>query len=301
MNFKATEDDIKKRLDKFLVEKMSQYSRSQIKKLIEQDFVLVNKQKASVHQFLKIDDLISVTLPPEKEREPIPSLEVLAKGNGYIVINKPAGMLTHHAQGTTHEATVADWLVQEHPEAKTVGDIDRPGIVHRLDRDTSGTMVLATTSEMYNHLKHQFHDRLIKKTYTALVHDHLADPKGIINKPIGRSKKDGRMAARVEKLSENDRDAITEYEVKTSYEKYDFIKAYPLTGRTHQIRVHLMSLGHPIVGDHIYTIHGQKKVIDLGRIFLHATQLAFTDLEGQQIIVDSELPNELNAFLDKLK
>ncbi len=301
MTYKALAEDAKKRLDKYLVERLPQYSRSQIKKFIEQELVLVNKKKATVHQFLKIDDIIAFTPPAKIEKDPIPALEILAKGNGYVVINKPAGLLAHSAQAAMHEATVADWLIEHYPEAKIVGDVDRPGIVHRLDRDTSGTMVLATSSEMYNLLKLQFHDRLIKKTYLALVHDHLTEPKGIIDKPIGRSKKDGRMAARVEKLSEADRDAITEYEVEKSYEQYDLVKARPLTGRTHQIRVHLMSLANPIVGDKIYTIHGQKNIVDMGRIFLHAMELEFTDLEGNQVVVQSPLPKELETFLSTIK
>lgn len=301
MNFKAQQEDDKKRLDKFLVEKMPQYSRSKLKKMIEQGFVTVNKAIPSVHQFLKEQDLIAVTIPEKKEPEPIPELEVLAKGDGYLVINKPAGMLTHHAQGTNHEATVADWLIANYPEAKTVGDPERPGIVHRLDRDTSGAMLLALTQSMYESLKGQFHDRQIKKTYIALVHENLPTKSGTIDKPIGRSKKDGRMAARTKALSESDREAITDYEVITSYKKFDLVKAYPKTGRTHQIRVHLMSLGHPIVGDKIYTIHGQKKVIELGRIFLHATALEFTDEQGKLIHVSSPLPSQLEEFLTSLK
>jgi 23S rRNA pseudouridine1911/1915/1917 synthase len=291
----------KTRLDAYLTTKLPEVSRSQIQKAIKADRVLVNGGSTSVHYFLHEGDSIEYTEEAPIPKMKIPKLEILAKGKGYLVINKPAGMLAHQAQKKEHEATVSDWLVKKKKKAATVGHPNRPGIVHRLDRDTSGTMILATTEEMYDNLKKQFHDREIHKTYIALVHGELPHPSGTVNKPIGRSKKEGRMAARTEKMSDKDRDAVTTFEVTQVFQKYSLIKAWPKTGRTHQIRVHMMSQGNAIVGDAIYTTHGQKQVIDMGRIFLHASKLCFTDLKGRRILVESPLPEKLESFLATVK
>lgn len=301
MKFTIESLEEKTRLDHYLNEQLKDQSRSQIQKAIKRGLVTVNGQTTSVHHWLHEGDLIEIQEAPKEEKAPIPKLEILAKGKGYLVINKPAGMLTHHAQGSDLEATVADWLVKKKKKAATVGHPDRPGIVHRLDRDTSGAMILATNDEMYDHLKQQFHDREIHKTYTALVHGHLPHHEGVINKPIGRSKKEGRMAARTEKLSDKDRDAETSYQVEKELHQFSLVTAWPKTGRTHQIRVHMMSQGNAIVGDAIYTTHGQKEVIDLGRIFLHASKLCFTDLKGRRILVESPLPDELQSYLESQK
>ena len=298
--FTALAEDNGKRLDKFLTDKLEKISRSQIKKLIEKGNVLVNASIPSVHEFLHEGDLISV-MPTKKDADlKTPEIDIILQGDGFIVIDKRAGILTHpanHQKG----GTVLDWLLEHDPDISEIGDPARPGIVHRLDRDTSGVMILATTLKMYDHLREQFHDRKVSKTYVALVHDQLPHLEGTINKPIGRSEKGIRMAARVEKVSEKDREAITNYKVMQTFQKYSLVEAKPLTGRTHQIRVHLMSLGNPVVGDQLYKVHGQKKVIDLGRIFLHATQIKFTDLSGHEVVVDSPLPKELENFLLELK
>lgn len=306
-NFTTTEDDKGQRLDKYLTSKLSDTTRSQIKKFIKNGFVTVNDKKTSVHQFLNPGDLINIKPPSTKTIErAVTAIEILEETADCLVINKPAGVLSHANQNDSKSPTVTDWLLKKYPNIKdkdkdkNVGDAERPGIVHRLDKDVSGVMIIAKTQEMYEHLKQQFHDRLIKKTYTALVHGHLPELEGQINKPIGRSTSEARMAARVQSLDSKDKDAITDYLVIKKYKKYDLVQAQPLTGRTHQIRVHFMSMGTPIVGDQIYTIHKQKKIIDLGRIFLHATKISFSDLNNHEQTVDSKIPKDLRDFTNSL-
>lgn len=297
--FTVSPDDKGERLDKFLAARLPETSRSQIKKLIKHGNVLVNAAQPSVHYFLHEGDLVSMMPSKEDVKLTTPKLEILEKGEGYLVIEKPSGILAHPANNQKG-GTVLDWLLEYDPTVAEIGDPLRPGIVHRLDRDTSGVMILATSPAMYDHLKQQFHDRQISKTYTALVHNQLPHLEGEINKPIGRSEKGIRMAARVKKIDEKDREAITKYKVLKTFQKYSLVETKPQTGRTHQIRVHLMSLGNPVVGDQLYKVHGQKKVIDLGRLFLHAGQIKFADLSGKEIIATSPLPQKLQDFLDDL-
>ena len=294
--FKATQLTGKTRLDKFVNEKLD-VSRSQIKKMIEAGQILVNDKQPSVHEFLNEGDVIEVHIKKTKTKK-LPKIKILAEESGYVVIEKPAGVLVHSTDNSNEE-TIVDWLLKNYPEVKKIGEPGRQGIVHRLDRDTSGVLLLTISNKMHESLRNQFHDREVKKTYLALVHGNLPHMEGEVNKPIGRSSK-GRMAARVEKISEKDREAITKYKVIQRLRKFDLVEAYPLSGRTHQIRVHLMSLGNPVVGDSLYTIHGQKEVIDLGRLFLHATKLEFADLEGNKISVESKLPTKLKQYLKEL-
>ncbi len=289
----------KQRLDKYLTEQLAPLSRSQIKKLIENGQVLVNGEKPTVHHWLKPGESISVETEKEYTPAPLPEIEILAKTRHYLVINKPVGVLTHPADSHPEDPTVTDWLKKKFPKIK-VGEEHRPGIVHRLDKLTSGVMIIARTEEMYEELKRQFHDREIKKTYLALTHDHLPELAAEIDKPIGRSQKGIRMAARAEKISEKDRDAFTLYKVLNRYTHHDYVEATPLTGRTHQIRVHLHSLGNPIVGDPLYRIHGQKDHDEFPRLFLHASTIRFKNLKGQEQTITAELPKELETILASL-
>lgn len=289
------------RLDKFLTGKLGNLTRSQVKKLILQQRILVNEEKPSVHQFLKEGDRITMTAAPTADERPLPEIRIIEKGDGFVVIDKPAGVLVHPAKVESNEPTLVDWIKKTFPEAASVGYVERPGIVHRLDRDTSGAMVIATTQAMYDHLKQQFLDRKVKKQYLALVHDHVRDDEGEIRFAIGRSRNKARMAARAQDVYDTDREAVTRYKVLTRFNKpFTLVQAEPLTGRTHQIRVHFQSLGFPVVGDQVYTITKQRSKIDLGRHFLHAQQLSFTDVAGNEHTVQSALPPDLQQYLDKL-
>ncbi len=219
----------------------------------------------------------------------------------YLVVEKPAGLLVHRAPGKT-ETTLADELAERFPALLGVGESpERPGMVHRLDRDVSGLMVIAKTEPMFLELKRQFKNREIKKEYTALVHGVLTPSQehGIIDRPIGRSLTGrGRMAAYSQE-QEKSREAKTEYWVSERLRHHTLLRVQIHTGRSHQIRVHLFSLGYPIVGD---TLYKQKRIkpARIERIFLHASVLGFKDLDGGYHEYESKLPEELQNFLTTL-
>lgn len=227
---------------------------------------------------------------------------VIAETKDYLVIEKPAGLLAHPAPNTD-EPTLLDFLAKKYPETKKIGDPNRAGLVHRLDRDVSGVMVIPRTPEMYEHLKKQFQERTIEKHYTALVHGNIKKEDGVINFPIGRSKRHGRMAARAEQgteMQDGDREAETHFWVLDRRVGSTLLDIQIKTGRTHQIRTHLFAYGFPIIGDTIYHPKTTKLKRSPGRIFLHASRLAFTNLAGERVEYVSELPEILRAFLDTL-
>lgn len=299
--FTVNRENEGKRLDKFLTETLVDTTRSQIKKMIKNQLISVNEKFPTVHQFLKEGDSVRISEPEIVSQASVPVIRMLAKGSGYVVINKPAGVMTHGTPGRHGDPTVTAWIKAELPGALALGDPERPGIVHRLDKDTSGVMIVATSQPMYDSLKAQFKNRQIHKEYIALVHGHLPKKNMKVEKPIGRSKNGTGMAARVKALSDKDREATTEFEVIKSYSKFDLVKARPITGRTHQIRVHLKSIGNPVVGDKLYKIRGQKEAAELNRLFLHARSVSFSDLDGNPQTVNSTLPKELSEFLNTIE
>ncbi len=323
INFTATQADAKKRLDKFLTEKLKEQSRSQLKKIIKQGLVTINGKPASVHQFLKENDVIyfdetkrqaeaknaSPILAADK---PAPVPKIIFEDNNFLVLEKPAGLLVHPTE-KNEKNTLVDWLIKNYPAIEAVGEQKyRAGIIHRLDRDVSGTMVVAKTNAMFNHLKNQFKKRLIKKEYTALVYGHMTKHEGEIDLPIGRSK-DGKFVAHPrlgqEKFSDNDRTARTKYQVLEYIRDYTLLKVEILTGRTHQIRAHLSAIGHPILGDRVYKpkkrifhfLWKKIKVVDPGRIFLHSLKIGFYDLDNNWRDFESTLPEKLNSYLNEIK
>jgi len=288
------------RLDKFITNKLPDLSRAFIQKQIKDGSITVNSDKTTAHYKPSTGDIIEIakteqtkpSLSPNKDVQ----FDVIDETADYIVINKPAGLVVHPAHGV-HEPTLTDGLLAKYPEIAKVGENElRPGIVHRLDREASGLMVIARTQKMFDHLKKQFQERAIEKEYIGLVHGIIEDEDGTIDTPIGRSQtKDGRMAAHPEK-QEKDKDAKTEFEVEERIKNYTLLKVKILTGRSHQIRVHLNSIQHPVVGDTLYT-NKRIKHADLNRLFLHASKLGFDDLDSERKEFESDLPEELINFL----
>ncbi len=231
-------------------------------------------------------------------------LEIIYKDENIIAVNKPAGLLVHSAPTTDpEEKTLVDWIIENYPETKTIGDDPeiRPGIVHRLDRDTSGILLIARNQETFEYLKKQFQDRKIQKTYTALCAGRIKNKTGVIDIPIGRSKKTPTKRVASLKAHGKLREAITEYRVKKEFENYTLLEAYPKTGRTHQIRVHLKAIGLPIICDKLY---GGKKpfcLFDLNRHFLHASALEFKLQNGGKIKLEADLPEDLDRVLKLLE
>jgi len=291
------------RIDKFLSQKLS-LSRAFIQKQIKSGEITVNAEKVNAHYLPSIGDEIEIAKTEQEKPRILPNndiaLDIIDEANNYIVINKQSGLAAHPALGVMG-TTLADVLVAEYPEISNVGDDAlRPGIVHRLDRDVSGLMIVARTQKMFENLKKQFQERTVHKEYTALVHGIIKEENGMIDTPIGRSlTKDGKMAAHTQE-TENDREAKTEFEVLERIKNYTLLKIKIHTGRTHQIRVHLNSIGHPIVGDGLYA-NKRIKQPDLNRLFLHASKLKFDDLNGEHKEYESNLPKELKQFYESLK
>jgi 23S rRNA pseudouridine1911/1915/1917 synthase len=237
------------------------------------------------------------------------NIEIIADTKDYLVINKPAGLLVH---GAPHikEATLVNWLLQEYPEVGQIGeDLDRPGIMHRLDKDVSGLMVIAKNHASYEALKEQFKNRTITKEYTALVYGKVLKDEGEIDFPIKRSTKGYKMAAVPQNFSEENEDekirlAATTFSVIKRFINFTLLKVIIKTGRTHQIRVHLHAYGYPLVGDNLYNNKQSKiknKKYNLGRVFLASTRLEFNDLDGIRQNFSLGLPEDLNQFLTQIK
>jgi len=236
-------------------------------------------------------------------------IEIIADTKDYLVINKPAGLLVH---GAPHikETTLVDWLLEKYPEIGQVGeDLDRPGIMHRLDKDVSGLMVIAKNHSSYECLKDQFKNRTITKEYTALVYGQVLKDEDEIDFPIKRSTKGFKMAAVPQNFDEeNDeakvRQAATTFSVIKRFINFTLLKVIIKTGRTHQIRVHLHAYGYPLVGDSLYNNKRSKiknKKYNLGRVFLASTHLEFKDLNGKKQSFSVGLPEDLIQFLAQIK
>jgi len=223
--------------------------------------------------------------------------EIIKEEKDYLIINKPAGLVVH-SDGRTQEKTLCDFLIERYPEIKGLGEplkiregennqenkkiIDRPGIVHRLDRNTSGVMIIARTQEGFEYFKNLFKNRKTQKTYHAFIYGNLKEDSVIINEPIGRSKKDFRQWMAGDRARGKLRSAETEFKVLKRSDKKDltFIEAYPKTGRTHQIRVHLKYINSPIVCDDLYAPNRGSR-LGFNRMALHAYSIKFKDLEGE--------------------
>ncbi len=233
-------------------------------------------------------------------------IKVLYEDKDILVIDKPSG-ISVHGDGKTKEKTITDWVLKNYPKLKGIGEpatfnhkeIDRPGIVHRLDKETSGVMLLAKNQKVYEFLKKQFADREIKKTYLAVVSGFMKDDHGVINKPIGRSPSDFRRHLAGRGARGELREAITEYfvikRIELNKNKFSILEIKPKTGRTHQIRVHMKYLNHPVACDSLYDPKGHCPT-PFSRLALHAKSIEFKDLKGKIIKIESPLPKEFKKL-----
>lgn len=236
---------------------------------------------------------------------------ILYEDANLAVLNKPAGLMVH-GDGRSKEKTLADWLLKKYPEIKDVGEsvtlksgevLERPGIVHRLDKDTTGAIIIAKNQETFLFLKNQFKERTIVKNYHVFVYGKIKEMRGVIDRPIGRSNKDFRMWSAQRGARGDLRKAVTIYRVISQSKDFTFVEATPKTGRTHQIRVHFKAINHPVVCDKLYS---PKKETGLGftRLALHAFQIKFKNLEGKLIEVEAPYPadfKEAIKILDSMK
>ena len=295
------EDEKTTRLDKFLVERLPEFSRARLQGLIADGFVFVNGSAAKKSgQSIEAGTNIEVRIPPPSPTnligENIP-LDIVFENDDLMVVNKPAGMVVHPAAG--HDSgTLVHAALGHDPDLEGIGGEERPGIVHRLDKETSGLILLAKNERAHRWLQDQFRLRKVEKAYIALVDGKPPTPTGRVETFIGR---DPRHRKKMANVSQNKgRDAISEYKTLESFDKHTLLEFHPLTGRTHQIRLHCAFLGCPIVGD---TVYGKKNsTLDIDRHFLHAFRLRIIlPNEKQPRMFEAELTGELMGVLEEVR
>ncbi len=291
-------EQLKVRLDKYLAEKLLSISRSQIQRDIEDGLVEVNgKIIKEPHHAVRLNDAIEYKERAAKKIVPPNiTLKTLYNNNGLLIIDKPAGLAVHKGAGIKGDS-LADALLYQFKDIRLVGEEGRAGIVHRLDKDTSGVMLIALTQEMYEFLKDAFAERKIKKEYVALVSGRLPQAHGSIDVPIGKSSSDFRKYTTKKMLLA--KPSLTEYWVIEYLDGYTLIRVRLHTGRTHQIRVHFSSQGFPLAGDTLYG-PSQPQPTGLNRQFLHARRIEVQLPDQTWIEADSDLPNDLRAVLKTL-
>jgi 23S rRNA pseudouridine1911/1915/1917 synthase len=330
LTFRPISNDIGKRLDAFLSEKIEGWSRSRLRRLIDNGEASVNGTNSKPSYKLREDDeiVVELTEPPVATFEPenIP-IDVVYEDDSLAVINKPAGLIVHPGagvnSGTLANAIAWHFWSEPPPSAESQfgsstttersnspptygGGSDRIGIVHRLDKDTSGLIVVAKNESAHEALSKQFRDRKVEKSYVALVHGSIRENSGKIDRPIARDRRSRLKMA----ISETGRNALTLWHVRQRFEKFTLLDVEIKTGRTHQIRVHFASINHPVVGDAIYNEGRDNTVADdairaaiqnLNRFFLHAEKLSLTHPKsGERLVFTAALPDELTAFLQVL-
>jgi 23S rRNA pseudouridine1911/1915/1917 synthase len=299
-----------KRLDAYLAEEVEGWSRSRLQRLIENGDVLVNEREAKASYKIRESDEIDVDLTEEPaarfEPENIP-LDIVYEDEYLAVINKPAGMIVHPGAGAQN-GTLAN-AIAWHFEIRSPQSAirNRIGIVHRLDKDTSGLIAIAKDEQTHEALAEQFRLREVFKSYVALVHGGPRENSGTIDRPIARD----RWHRTKMTVAANGRHALSMWKVRQRFEKFTFLEVEIKTGRTHKIRVHLASINHPVVGDAVYNegrdntvadIEVRNRINSLGRFFLHSERLSFVHPATQERSeFSAALPNELNALLEKIK
>ena len=286
------------RLDAFISGKNDKLSRTMIQRLIEDGEILVNGNKKKLAYKVQIGDVIEINIPEAKETDiraqNIP-LEIVYEDNDIIVVNKPKGMVVHPANGNPDGTLVNAVMALCKGSLSGIGGEIRPGIVHRLDKDTSGLIIVAKNDLAHINMSKQIKDRQVKKIYIALVKGNISEDEATINMPIGRSTKDRKKMA----VRKDGKEALTHFKVLKRYEKYTLLEIKIDTGRTHQIRVHMAEIGHPVVGDIVYS-NGKNEFGIEGQM-LHARSLDFKHpITGKQMHLEAELPQYFKDVLKKL-
>lgn len=297
-NVIVNENDKGKRLDIYIAENFNELSRTMIKKLIESNNVLVNDKSEKVSYKVQANDNISIDVPEAKETklkaQEIP-LDIIYEDSDIIVVNKPKGMVVHPANGNPDGTLVNAILSICKNSLSGIGGELRPGIVHRLDKDTSGLIIVAKNDKAHINMSEQIKERNVKKTYIALVRGNVPEEEATINMPIGRSTKDRKKMA----VTKNGKQAITHFKVLKRYSKYTLLEIKIETGRTHQIRVHMAEIGYPVVGDAVYS-NGKNEFGIEGQM-LHAYKLEFRHpITNKHMELTAPLPQYFEEILKKL-
>ena len=310
LNFHVEVDEAGERVDAYLAARIDKWSRVRLQKLIESGDALVNEHTVKSSYKLSPGDTIEVELPPRLAGasfvpQDIP-LDIVFEDEEILVVNKPAGLVVHPAGGVP-DGTLANGLAWHCQQLSQYAGALRPGIVHRLDKDTSGLLVVAKTEAAHEHLAEQFRNREIFKSYLALVHGVMEENSGRVEQPIGRDPQNRTRMA----ITRQGRHALSLWRVRQRWERFTLVKVEIKTGRTHQIRVHLASLKHPVVGDTVYNSGRDNMTADksariaihaLGRQFLHAERLGFRHPRTNEYVsFDAPLPPDLTLLLTALK
>jgi 23S rRNA pseudouridine1911/1915/1917 synthase len=297
IELRPTRDDLGTRLDRYVADQLSDLSRGTVQRLIESGRVRVDDQQRKPKFRMTPGEVVSVEIPPpgidEILPDPIP-LTIVYEDADVIVVDKAAGMVVHPAPGHPR-GTLANALLA-HVPGISVGGSQRPGIVHRLDKDTSGLIVAAKTDRGRISLVTQWESRSVEKTYLALVSGSVADQEAIIDAPIGRDPKNRQRMAVVR----SGRPALTRFRIAERFPSATLLEVSIETGRTHQIRVHLAFIGHPVVGDQLYG-RARPTGPPLERQFLHASALAFQLPDGEWLRLEAPLPDELRSVLEEFR
>jgi len=299
MQLKITEEQAGERLDKALSLLLPNHSRSSLAELCQSGSVMVNQKVASKKQNVLVDDTVTLEIPTPVPCEAIPQdipLDIVYMDDHIAVVNKPRGMVVHPAAGNPDGTLVNALLHACGNELSGINGVMRPGIVHRIDKNTSGLLVIAKTDLAHQSLAAQFKEHSIDRIYHAIVCGNPGD-EGTVDAPIGRSKTDRKKMTVTE---QNSKHAVTHYRTLRHLDKYTYVECKLETGRTHQIRVHMSHIGHPLLGD---TTYGDKKdIFKLNGQCLHAKVLGFTHpISGERLFFDSDLPEYFNSVLTNIQ
>lgn len=298
--FTIETEDVNKRVDVFLNEEMEDVSRSALQKNIEKGNITVNGEKISKNYKLRIGDIVEAELPPPENIDIVPEdipLDIMYEDDDLIVINKPQNMVVHPAPGHYTGTLVNALMFHCGDDLSGINGVLRPGIVHRIDKDTSGVLVIAKSDLAHKGLSEQLAEHSMKRVYNAIVYNSFNEESGTVDRNIDRSKNDRKKMAVV---MQGGRNAVTHYKVIEKLGKYTWVELQLETGRTHQIRVHMSYIGHPLLGDPVY---GPKKCpFNLNGQVLHAKVLGFVHPRtGEYIEFNSELPDYFSSLIERLK
>ncbi|KXH79916.1 RluA family pseudouridine synthase [Sporosarcina sp. HYO08] len=297
VEIKVTEEQAGSRIDKFLTESNADWSRTQVQQWLKDGFVLVDGEAVKPNYKVKNGDLLTIEEPEPEELNVVAEdldLEIVYEDRDVLVVNKPRGMVVHPAPGHA-TGTVVNGLMYHCKDLSGINGVLRPGIVHRIDKDTSGLLMVAKNDQSHTSLVDQLVEKSVTRVYTALVHGHIPHDHGTIDAPIGRDPKD-RQSMTVIDLGKH---AVTHFKVLERFGNYTLVECRLETGRTHQIRVHMKYIGHPLVGDPKY---GPKKTIDFGGQVLHAGTLGFKHpATGEYMEFTSSLPSDFQDLINDLQ
>lgn len=292
------DEEASDRLDAFIANELDNVSRTYIQKLIKEGRIEVNGSLKRAKYLVQEGDRISIDLPETKKIEILPEdipIEIIYEDEDIVVVNKPQGMVVHPAPGN-YSGTLVNSLLYNVDSLSYTNDMTRPGIVHRLDKDTSGILVVAKNDSSHISLVNQLKERSVYREYIALVHDVIKENFGTIDKPIGRDPKNRKKMTVIET---NSKEAITDFEVLKRYDKYTLVKLQLQTGRTHQIRVHFSHINHPVVGDPVYS--NRKNNFKLDMQLLHARKIGFIHPRtGEAVEFQCDPPDVFKTIIKKL-